>query len=256
MALVSIRTAAIAAAVLPVVGSAVYLLQLHSRISRETTRSRGRYRSSSSCPEPPRALPAHVSSDTEGVVLHYERVVSHPIPAASLVRSWAPSTTTSTQPSALLQSYLSATHLAFSRTPQACALWCFIKNADARRTFTNGYIVNLPFAVGDRVNGAYSVVYVGAGPESNSERVELVLDPPPGYNGPTPKGLIISEVHRVDEESEGLAGDHVIFINETWMWRKPDERPVLLEGGLPGWIHALTSGWLILNGLKSVQSDA
>jgi hypothetical protein len=125
-----------------------------------------------------------------------------------------------------------------------------IKDPEAKRTFSAEYIKNLDFRLGQRVNGAYAVTYIGGGHVKGSERVELALDPPKGYRGPAPQGCIISELRPAEGDE---SGDQVVFVNETWMWRKESEPKTLLEGGFGAWVHALTSGWLILEGVKGVR---
>lgn len=128
-----------------------------------------------------------------------------------------------------------------------------IKDAYAKSTFSStDHIQKLAFKVGDRVNGVYMVAYVGEGNEPDSERVELALDRPQGYSGATPRGRIIAEVIRVPGHGIGEEDEQVLFVNETWMWRKPEETKTLLEGGMGAWIHSLTSGWLLLEGIKAV----
>ena len=134
-------------------------------------------------------------------------------------------------------------------------LGLLIKNPDAKRSFSPEYIKSLEFQPGQRVNGAYTVAYVGEGHSEGSERVELALDPPQGYRGPAPQGRIISEILPAKGTDADGAEDRIVFVNETWMWRKPNEPKTLLEGGFGAWVHALTSGWLILEGRKAVQSS-
>ncbi|KAK0382847.1 hypothetical protein NLU13_9942 [Sarocladium strictum] len=248
----TITIVAAIAATVPLIVSSFYLYRLHDRVSSKTTRSNGRFSSSSSTSVgAPKSLPAHVAADPDGWVIHYERVASQGVPVSDLTQPLSQGS--DHEPSLLLQRYMQNSHYAFSRTPQAFVLGLVIKDVDARRTFSPQYIRTLEFHPGQRVNGAYTVVYVGEGHVQGSGRVELALDPPKGYHGPAPQGRIISEVLPARAVEGSASEDAVVFVNETWMWRKQHQPKTLLEGGLGAWLHALTSGWLILQGLRAVH---
>lgn len=104
------------------------------------------------------------------------------------------------------------------------------------------------FGKGDLVNGAYKVSYHGKGKEVTSERVELMIEAPPSYQGPVPRGLILAEVERVNN------GENIVFVNETWMWRRQDEKPTLIENPVGAKIHALVAGWLVKRGIESITA--
>jgi hypothetical protein len=80
------------------------------------------------------------------------------------------------------------------------------------------------------------------------ERVELAMEPPLGYTGPVVEGVVVVAVHRVDESQ-------VRFVNETWMWRRPDQNKLLLESWAGRWLHTLLSSWLVTNGIAEVTSQ-
>lgn len=237
-----------AAAALPILLSSFYLYRLHDRVASQTTRTRGRHSSRPTDPKLPKSLPADITSAPGSSIIHYERVVSSPVPASSLNKP--PPALHKSSPSALVRAYLQGCHLAFSRTPQAFLLQLFVSDADAKRTFSTEHIRTLAFRPGDRVNGVYTVSYVGEGSSEGSERVELALDPPEGYKGQAPQGRIVCEVVKTDGVEEE---ERVVFVNETWMWRTADEPKTLLEGGFGAWVHDVTSGWLVLEGLKSIH---
>ncbi|KAH8176918.1 hypothetical protein LIA77_02000 [Sarocladium implicatum] len=241
-------------ALTPIIYSGFKLHRLHSRIVANTKHSRGRCSLDSAAqpaqPKSPKSLPASVSSDPESWVVHYERVTSSPIALSELKQSAGDSS--QHQVSGLTQTYVRAVHSAFGHTPQAFILQSLVKDPAAKATFSPAYLDKLVFNMGDRVNGVYTVVYVGEGSEPGSERVELALDPPEGYSAPATEGRIIGEVLRVKDESDGQGEERVVFANETWMWRKQRESKTLLEGGAGAWIHSLFSGWLILQGIKAV----
>lgn len=69
---------------------------------------------------------------------------------------------------------------------------------------------------------------------------------PRSYGGPPVRGLILSAL---EEEQDGAA---VRFVNETWLWRRRDEKPTLLESGLGKWLHSPLAGWLVIKGLGAV----
>lgn len=248
------RTIMVAGAIVatfPILVSAFYLYRVHDRVSSQTQQSKGCLSSSSPPSIAPKSLPAHVASDRDSWIVNYERVVSHSVRVSDLAK--VPSISSVGEPSELVKLYVQNSHYAFSCTPQAFVLRMVIKDPEAKHSFSAEYIKTLDFRVGQRVNGAYTVTYVGKGHVEGSERVELALDPPKGYRGPSPQGCIISEVRPAEgDNSDG----QVVFVNETWMWRKESEPKTLLEGGVGAWIHALTSGWLILEGLKGMRRSS
>ncbi|KAK1771445.1 hypothetical protein QBC33DRAFT_591730 [Phialemonium atrogriseum] len=192
----------------------------------------------------PTKLPAAVADDaSQDYVLAYERLVSHPVAAASLRDGQ--------QQQLLLTSYVRATMKAFARTPQSFAIRA-AAGPDARRTFAPAYIDGLAFGPGDRVDGVYTVAYRGSGGPGGrgEERVELMLDAPEGYRGPVVTGMIVAAVEVVPGDAE--RPEQVVFVNETWMWRRLDERPTMLEGSLGSWLHSLLAGWLVVKGVEAV----
>lgn len=276
----------------PVVLEAGYLLYLKRYVSRRTVASGGRRLPRSSSVQPasasvdpndsktppssaqetipasvhrPASLPAHVSDDaSQDCVLAYERLVSHPVAASSLREglefppdeATSPSLLLSSQQQQLLTTYLRATMKAFARTPQAYVIRAAL-GPDARRTFGDAHIDGLEFRIGDRVAGVYTVAYRGcrSGEGIREERVELMLDAPSCYRGPVVEGLIAAAVELLPDDEIGDEKELVrraVFVNETWMWRKPEEKPTMLEGKVGSWLHSLLAGWLVTKGLDVV----
>lgn len=250
------RSAYIALALLPVVVPTAYLLYLRRKVSGKTRSSSGRrtpQTPESPLPSKPISLPPYVASNDSKWVLAYERVVSDNVPASDIAFPIdLRATLKPDQPvSELLIAYSQAAQVAFSWTPQAFVIRAMIKENQFRRTFSRGWIQSLVFNDGDVVNGVYKVVYHGKGIRRASQRVELALEAPPSYKGPPVNGLIITEV----QMSDGGQGDEVVFVNETWMWRRNDEKLTLLETPAGSWLHTLTAGWLVLKGIRAVTGD-
>lgn len=245
--------------IVPVAVPAAYLIYLSWKITSQTTVTTGRQRADGASPPPPRpvSLPAEVCADDGSQwIVSYERVVSKPVSTSEITVSSSGTAGSQEekqrqqqQPSALLQAYSRATHLAFRSTPQARIMRLAIGDPDTKRTFDANWIQGLLFKQGDVVNGAYKVAYHGPGPAPASERVELAIEAPASYRGPpAPKGLILAEVQHVED------GSAVLFVNETWMWRRHDERPTLIEGGFGALLHGLMAGWMVLRGIESVTA--
>ncbi|KJZ76873.1 hypothetical protein HIM_03750 [Hirsutella minnesotensis 3608] len=276
-----IRLAVATAATLllvPVAASAIQVVRLDKRVRAKTTASAGCRTSSHAAPRSlqqrqprdPDSIPAHVlSARGSDWVVFFERIVSQPVPT-SLLRPAAeplevPPTAAdgaASEPSALLRRYMRATHVAFSWTPQAFLIRALIGDARLRRTFEASWIQNLGFVPGDVVNGVYRVARHEKQGSSlaSSERIELLLDAPDSYTGPTARGLLVAAIEPATAIREGAANEpaedpRVVFVNETWMWRRTDEKPVLLETPFGKWFHRVLSGWLILKGLSSVVAS-
>lgn len=232
-------------AVLPLAIPITYLLYLNRSISEQCKTSTGvrykRKRIATIPPDVPRpvTLPQDVEPDDSEWVLAYERIVSNPLQPSSLPHNLE------TDLSAILTTYVRATMTAFSWTPQAFMLRASAGDAAVRKTFDTQFIQGLAFRNDDRVNGFWRVVYRGNGGVGGNERVELALDAPSTYRGPVVRGVVVAGVERRGD------GD-VVFVNETWMWRKQGESPVLLERGIGQWLHVVLSGWLVLKGVKGV----
>lgn len=101
--------------------------------------------------------------------------------------------------------------------------------------------------VDQRVDGVYTVQSRGTDP--CGERVEMKLSPPEDYTGPRSDGIIVAAIGPMRVASS----DAIVFVNETWLWRKPDEKPTLLEGSIGRWFHCLLSAWLIGKGIKALR---
>lgn len=199
----------------------------------------------------PVTLPAEVADDGPAgqYVLVHERVVSRPVPVSAL--SVAPDA----PPSALMTAYSRATMEAFSHTPQAPILKRMVRGCEpGPRSFEPEWLAMLGFDVGDVADGLYRVVYRGDGEQQAQERIELALAPPEGYTGPVVHGVIVSIVQRAPATGSA-AEPKVVFINETWIWRREGEKPSILETTIGGWMHSLMAGWLIMKGIKAVTAD-
>lgn len=194
-------------------------------------------------PALPRSLPQSVTADNiDGYVLWNERVVSKPVALSQL--RWS-----SGSLDELLTRYVRATMIAFTWTPQAYLIRKMLP-AGVGETFEADYINAMDFRVVDqRVDGVYTVQYRGT--EPRGERVEMRLSPPEEYTGPRSDGMIVAAIEPVGAG----APDEVVFVNETWLWRKPDEKPTLLEGSIGRWFHSLLAAWLVGKGIKSIRGE-
>lgn len=194
-------------------------------------------------PPLPMSLPQSVvADDTGGYVLWNERVVSKPVALSEL--RWS-----SGSLDELLTRYVRATMVAFTWTPQAYIIRKMLP-ADVGETFEAEHINAMDFSkLEQRVDGVYTVQYRGTDP--GSERVEMRLSPPDEYTGPRSEGIIVAAIEPVGAG----APDEVVFVNETWLWRHPDEKATLLEGSIGRWFHSLLAAWLIGKGIKSIRRD-
>ncbi|KAH6850541.1 hypothetical protein B0I37DRAFT_116335 [Chaetomium sp. MPI-CAGE-AT-0009] len=233
---------AVCLAVLPLALPITYLIYLDRTVSKQlktATGVRNKNRGISIVPagaSRPVTLPEEVGAEESEWVLAYERITSQPLPPSSLPDDL----------SAVVTNYVRGTMTAFSWTPQAFFLRVAAGDEAARKTFDTPFIQNLGFCDGDRVNGFWTVVYRGNGGLQGHERVEMALDAPPTYKGARVNGVIVAGVELQND------GD-IVFVNETWMWRKEDEAPLLLESRLGGWFHVVMSGWLVMKGVGAVR---
>ena len=229
-----------------------YACYLNWTIRRTTTATTGRVGdgdSSATDIAEPQSLPDEVKANRENWVVIYERIMSNPIAKTALSLPMETSTT-ATRPSALLALWNRAAHKAFSWTPQAFIIRSLIKEPVIRRSFDADWIDELSFEPGDIVNGVYRVSHYGC---SDTETLELVIEIPPSYKGPAVRGLIISGVEPATVSSpSNKNSDAVVFVNETWFWRRHDEPPTLLESSFGAWFHRMLGGWLITKGLAAV----
>ncbi|KAL4943833.1 something about silencing, SAS, complex subunit 4-domain-containing protein [Aspergillus oleicola] len=120
----------------------------------------------------------------------------------------------------------------FASSPQACLLKLTAdSDADIRRSFDPVHLTNLQFEEGDLVCNAYRVLL------RNDEKVEFEF-----VFGVQGRLVVCVEV----------AGDEVIFHNETLMWRGVDEGVKMpLERGLVNWVHEYTAWWMLSSGSAS-----
>ncbi|KAK2605863.1 hypothetical protein QQS21_003703 [Conoideocrella luteorostrata] len=255
------RHATTALALLPAFIPVAYVVYTNWAVQRNTSSVAGRLpphddesSPERSHPKEPYSLPAKVKESLSEWIVSYERVVSYPCPTSSLAYLPDQPTTSAqaqaTQPSSLLLAWLRTTHRAFSWTPQAFIIRSALSEPLNKGSFDAKWIDNLDFKPGDVVNGVYSVSSHVRDDSTGSERAELLFDIPPSYKGPSVRGLILSSIEPVTSSSN----EAIIFVNETWMWRRADEKPTLLESPFGKWFHRLLAGWLIMKGIKGVTA--
>jgi hypothetical protein len=237
---------AIGIAVLPLAIPIGYLLYLDRAVATQCKTATGirdrRKRTATIPPNIPRpvTLPQEVEPNDSEWVLAYERIVSRPVGLSSIPYDL------DTDLATVLTTYVRATMTAFSWTPQAFVLRASAGDDAVKKTFDTHFIQSLRFSADDRVNGFWRVTHRGDGGVEGNERVEMALDAPPTYRGPLVGGVIVAGMER---QGDG----HVVFVNETWMWRRQGEAPVLLEGRVGQWFHVVLSGWLVMKGVKAVS---
>jgi hypothetical protein len=252
---------------------ATYALFTYRKLTRATTSKSGRWRGchrkgapelqqkeeEEKAIEPPGGLPEEIQQDDSGWVVSYERVNSRPVPASALAYPFPAAVEDGTGVSSILKVYTRAAQLAFSWTPQAFAIRAATGVAKIRRTFDTEYIRSLDFHQGSIVNGAYQVSLHTSRLAPAAETLELSLVPPPDYRGPIFKGLILTRIEEVAEpvgEKQSVPDHrHVIFVNETWMWRRETEAATLLESPVGAWVHRVMAGFLVTKGMAAVMGD-
>lgn len=283
-----------AAALLPVLLPTAYVVYLNWTVRRSTTCISGthsKYKAATeAAPEPriPNSLPEEVVAHPSEWVVCYERVVSQPVATAALIdalnhdkggnarksgTSGSDSDSTAsplftrpsplfTRPSPLFTSYLRSTYKAFSWTPQAFLIRAMLAEEDRRASFGAGYIESLAFADGDIVDGVYRVTSYEHGSECQRglEAIELSIDVPASYKGPPVRGLIMSAIQPVvtadDDGAASAPPERILFVNETWLWRRKEEKATLLESAFGKWFHSLLAGWLVKKGLAGLARGA
>jgi hypothetical protein len=71
------------------------------------------------------------------------------------------------------------------------------------------------------------------------------MEAPAGYRGPVVEGVVVVGWQKTDES-------HVVFVNETWMWRRPEDKALMLESAAGRWLHTLLSSWLVTRGVDAL----
>ena len=123
----------------------------------------------------------------------------------------------------------------FSTTPQAYILWMVTPTED-RYSFGRTYLENLPFQIGNLVNGSYQVI-------SRDDSVCAMAMKAGEMQG----RLICSIV-------DGDKGTEKMFRTETYMWVKKESKAVLpLERAIATYAHEVTSWWLLVKGTEMLQ---
>lgn len=237
-----------AVALLPIALPASFLLYMYFTSSSDCTVLTGSISGDvdiKNAPKQPESLPEAIRKDPSAWVVSYERAVSPPLPISTL-RYSTNNSSSPNQPSDLLRAYLSTAHVTFSWTPQAFLIRAMISEKPIRRTFERDYLTSIPFKVDDLVNGVYCVTYYGGEPNSVSERAELAITAPASYKGAAPEGRLVAAV----EELQG--GESVVVVNETWLWRRKEDKPTMLESPGGRWFHALLGRWLLSRGMYAV----
>jgi len=219
---------------------AAYLLYLNHKVSPQViagTRVRHTpWNKFTSITRKPTCTPPDVANENSEWILAEERVTSRPVALSHLEP---------TSLSFLLTKYIRATMTAFGNTPQVYLLRRMMPREDiVAESFSRERIRSLEFDVGHLVYGVWRVAHRG-GDSDEKERVELAMEAPAGYRGPVVEGVVVVGVERVDEE-------HVVFVNEMWMWRRPGQKKVMLESAAGRWFHTLLSSWLVVRGVEAL----
>lgn len=216
------------------VGTCVYLYSLNARVSRFTHVSTGKRLLPSSPPfmsDVPQSLPADVSSAESSYVVAMERVTMDAIPDSCLKYTG----------DQLLVAYTRAVQIGFASTPQAVLIRRMISEPEVKATFDRDFIAAVDFNEGEVVAGIWRVS------TRTDKRVECVAAPPASYKGERVGIVIVAAIQK------SVAG--TVLVNETWMWRKPNEKQTLIESPLGGWFHALLAKWLVWKGRDAVCMD-
>ncbi|KAL2854228.1 something about silencing, SAS, complex subunit 4-domain-containing protein [Aspergillus pseudoustus] len=137
------------------------------------------------------------------------------------------------EPSALLTMFLRRNMSSFASSPQARILKFTASDSETQQSFDANYIRSLDFNKGDLVCNAYQVKLR----TEDKAEFEFMF----GVQG---RLVVRAEVR----------GDHVVFHNETIMWRERDSKSKLpLERRLAQWVHELTA-WHMLDSGISIPS--
>jgi hypothetical protein len=210
--------------------------------------------------EPQRPVSMPVTVPDASVSQFYERVAAKPVLAENLPPSLVPGP--GAAPSALLTAFIRRSMLAHSRTFVGKAIEKKL-STDRQRTCQPEWISNLNFQKGDLVNGTYRVVYRGPSPgekqEGGSERIELALEIPDGWDGPKMEGFVVvsfEEAHpKMTDTKEG--GKEMLrqfnFTNELWMWNGSPKAFFPFDHAFMRWFHSITTGWLVLETLDGLK---
>ncbi|PHH62368.1 hypothetical protein CDD82_2007 [Ophiocordyceps australis] len=247
--------ALVLAVAVPVALSMVYLVHVDAHLTSHTTVISGRRQSSIAAPQQPRdPTSLDLDLDQPDLVVVYERVESSPVPASRLVHPLPGSSSRARGAAAspLLHGYTRAVHRAFGLSPQALLLRALTRNGETRSTFASAYIDQLPLCRGQLVNGVYAISSLESPDALGSERVEMSIQVPAPW--PSVDGLVVAAIEPVSPRAWDAEEpvDDVIFVNETWMWRRVHDGPTLLETRLGGWFHSRLSAWLVLRGMAAV----
>ena len=244
--------AAAAAVSVPV----VYLIAVRRACLRRARIYHGKPPATPKClPDDVKAAPEDGSGD---IVLSHERLVSISVPVSGL----RPELQVEEEGlDVVLTPYVQSTMKAWLDTSGGRAVKKAIDEmgglSDLIKSFSPEYIDQLNFNEGDLVNGVYKVAHRGESADGG-ERVEFRITHPPGWlearKGPDFNGVIVAgwEVLEPESGKEEEEGVNLVFINETWLWRKKGSSKTVLEWNLGRWFHTAMSGWLVGKGIDAV----
>jgi hypothetical protein len=249
----SSKTTIVILSLLPVAIPTAYILILKATVSRRVTVQTETSRPTKDgttrrlpAAALPVSLPADVTSPTSTGTICCERAVSRPVPYSALAHP--------PDSPALLTAYARAVMEAFSWLPQAFLIRATIKEPDLKASFETPFIRSLALEQGDVVNGVWRVTHRGGGPatakgqQQQQQRIEYTMSLPASYTGP----VMHCQVICILEPAGGGDDEAMLFVNETWIWRSPVEKPTMLEGAVGRWLHSMVVGWMMLKGIKAV----
>jgi hypothetical protein len=209
----------------------------------------------------PVSMPADVPP--ADVSQFYERVEAHEVLATDLPADLLPGP--SAPPSALLTAYIRLSMLAHTKTFAGKAIAKKL-SADRLKTCQPQYIATLDFKKGDLVNGTYRVVYrgptPGAEPETGSERIELALEIPDGWDGPRIAGYVVVAFQTLPPKVTDTKGGgkellgQFSFSNEVWLWNGAPKGFFPFDYAFMRWFHSVTSGSLVLDSIDGLKRRA
>lgn len=146
----------------------------------------------------------------------------------------------------VLIDYLRISMLNFSQSPQAAMLRRFCRTEELQQTFDKKHIESLRLQNGYLVCGVYRVQGKVGSPNGN--RVTLSFGPVEGYEGPILHGALVVGCSVISKDT--------VFTNDTYMWRKVDEKPLFLESWFGQWMHVIFVSRLVGSGVRHLQRVA
>jgi hypothetical protein len=211
----------------PIAGSTLYLVWLHYSLTRKV-----QCKTTSGVQATTVTLPREILEKASEYVILHEKA-SKIVPTGILPQY--------DSPGALLTTYLRHTMTSFSYYPFTWIIRFLTKSPSDRVTFTPTYLQNLEFVEGDLVCGVYRVA------KRTPDTVELIFDTSGSYKGPPMHGMLAVGIDEREEQTT--------FLNEVFMWRGKNERPVPLEG-FGRWIHTIIATSLVESGTQKLIKSA